>query len=82
VLEGHHALTKLKALIGAKTGKDEKDTLRSFYAQDRCDNAFYVSESVEESIIDDEALFGYADTEINPQEFWEVTQKPVEEKPV
>ena len=36
----------------------EKDQLRSFYGIDRVDNAFFVSESVDEALIEEAALFG------------------------
>ena len=66
-IEGKNALAKLKALIGPRDpakGDErtavqlEKDTLRSFYGVDRLDNAFFVSDTVHEARIEDEALFG------------------------
>lgn len=55
VLKGQNAVSKLKAIIGSKTPgqgsslKPEKDTLRSFYGIDRLDNAFFISETVLET---------------------------------
>jgi len=55
-------MTKLKNLIGfkdpkAKISSADNQTLRSFYGNDRCDNAFYISETVHESLIDKGTLF-------------------------
>lgn len=65
VVSGHNALGKLKALIGpASRGRGsrngqagEKDQLRSFYGVDRVDNAFFVSESVDEALLEESVLF-------------------------
>jgi len=35
-----------------------KDQLRAFYGVDRVDNAFFVSESVDEALVEEAALFG------------------------
>lgn len=70
-VHGHNALGKLKALIGpASQGRGgpnrrqggDRDQLRSFYGVDRVDNAFFVSESVEEALIEESALFTGATT--------------------
>jgi len=34
-----------------------KDQLRAFYGVDRVDNAFFVSESVDEALVEEAALF-------------------------
>jgi nucleoside diphosphate kinase len=82
VLHGHNALTKLKGLIGNQqyggpSKLDVKDTLRSFYAVDRVDNAFYNSDTVEESLIDEKVLFSTHATEnsIDETEKWQVVTK-------
>lgn len=65
-VHGQNALGKLKALIGpacqGRGGLDrhqvgDKGQLRSFYGVDRVDNAFFVSESVDEAVIEEDALF-------------------------
>lgn len=68
-VHGEDALAKLKALIGsACQGRgstkgrhhfsSEKDQLRSFYGVDRVDNAYFVSETVEEALEEERVLFG------------------------
>lgn len=55
---GQNAISKLKEIVGEKEpNKQQKDSLRSFYAQDRVDNAFYVSETIWESAVDQNMLF-------------------------
>lgn len=79
VVHGHNALGKLKALVGpanqARRGRNrhsggDKDQLRSFYGVDRVDNAFFVSESVDEVKAEESTLFkrSYRDSgrQINP----------------
>lgn len=57
-IEGINALNKLKQIIGLKDPRDkEMQTLRNFYGIDRVDNAFYVSETVHEAILDQRILF-------------------------
>ena len=60
-ISGFNALPKLKALVGPKNptkgneslqGRMEKETLGSFYGVDRIDNAFFVSETVAEAILE------------------------------
>lgn len=71
-VHGHNALGKLKALIGsASQGRGglnrrqggDRDQLRSFYGVDRVDNAFFVSESVEEALVEESYLFADANAE-------------------
>ena len=55
-------MAKLKSIIGHKNPKvkasaKDKGSLRSIYGIDRCDNAFYISETVHESLIDKGTLF-------------------------
>lgn len=74
-VEGVNAMTKLKTLIGQKDPKikmspGDKGSLRSFYGNDRCDNAFYISETVHESLIDKGTLF--EDQDMEPGEEWEI----------
>ena len=66
MVRGHNALGKLKALIGSATqGRGsrggrlagDKDQLRSFYGVDRVNNAFFISESIEEALIEEPILF-------------------------
>ena len=70
-VEGINAMTKLKTLIGQKDpkikmGSGDKGSLRSFYGNDRCDNAFYISETVHESLIDKGTFF--EDQDMGPEE--------------
>lgn len=67
-VSGYNALSKLKALVGPKDPvkrtdalqfKMDKEALRSFYGVDRIDNAFFVSETVHEAMIEDSELFGH-----------------------
>lgn len=81
VLSGHNALTKLKGLIGnqqyggpSSSKLDVKDTLRSFYAIDRVDNAFYNSDTVEESEIDEKVLFN-TENQMDKSEQWQIVAK-------
>lgn len=72
-VEGVNAMTKLKTLIGFKDPKmkissADKETLRSFYGTDRCDNAFYISETVHESLIDKGTFF--EDQEMESGQKW------------
>ena len=58
LVKGQHTLSKIKSIVGDKNPKlAAKNTLRSFYGADRFDNAFFVSETFPESIIEHESLF-------------------------
>jgi len=55
--------------------KPEKDTLRSFYGIDRFDNAFFISETILETHIEEQMLFNKSlnsDSTIDRSETWEV----------
>ena len=48
----------MQQLVGNKDPKQaSKDTLRSFYGNDRFDNAYFVSETFAESLIERDFLF-------------------------
>lgn len=60
LITGRHAISKVKRIIGDKDPKYShvaKNTMRSFYASDRFDNAFFVSENFAESLIERDFLF-------------------------
>jgi len=60
LITGRHAISKVKSIIGDKDPKLahlSKNTMRSFYANDRFDNAFFVSENFAESLIERDFLF-------------------------
>jgi len=58
VVTGRHAISKVHKIIGAKDPKNAvKNTMRSFYANDRLDNAFFISENFAESLIERDVLF-------------------------
>ena len=80
-LRGENAISKLKGVIGSKTPgqgssiKPEKDTLRSFYGVDRLDNAFFISETVLETAIEEKVLLDKSlnsDCMVDKLENWEV----------
>jgi len=59
-VQGKHAISKVKQIIGDKDPKLSsmmKNTMRSFYATDRFDNAFFVSENFSESLVERDFLF-------------------------
>jgi len=60
LVTGRHAISKVKRIIGDKDPKLShmaKNTMRSFYANDRFDNAFFVSENFAESLVERDFLF-------------------------
>ena len=48
--------------------------MRSFYAIDRVDNAFYNSDTVEESLIDEKVLFNTENAKDKTEE-WQIAPK-------
>jgi nucleoside diphosphate kinase len=58
LIVGRNAISKVKRIVGDKDPKNAvKNTMRSFYANDRFDNAFFCSENFSESLIEREVLF-------------------------
>jgi nucleoside diphosphate kinase len=58
LIVGKNAISKVKRIVGDKEPKNAvKNTMRSFYANDRFDNAFFCSENFSESLIEREVLF-------------------------
>jgi len=62
LVSGKHALSKMKQLIGHRNPNKENtnsnsNSLRSFYGTDRFDNAYFLSETINESDIEQEFLF-------------------------
>lgn len=84
-ISGYNALPKLKALVGPKDpvkgtessfAKSAKETLGSFYGVDRLDNAFFVSETIHEAMVEDKELFGQtenSDDNIDLKQTWQIT---------
>ena len=58
LITGRHAISKVQKIIGDKDPRNAvKNTMRSFYASDRFDNAFFISENFAESLIERDILF-------------------------
>lgn len=58
LITGRHAISKVQKIVGDKDPRNAvKNTMRSFYASDRFDNAFFISENFAESLIERDILF-------------------------
>jgi nucleoside diphosphate kinase len=58
LIVGKNAISKVKRIVGDKDPKNAvKNTMRSFYANDRFDNSFFCSENFSESLLERDLLF-------------------------
>ena len=80
MLSGINSIPKLQEIIGCsdpKIKKGYKDTLRSTYGVDRMNNAFFVSETVQEALIEEETLFdrnSNCDSEIDQNKEFQISK--------